>query len=98
MNHQTGTLYQFTEKNSENLVARTTDVRELKKFMLSDWIAIGEPVEINSVRYDIVHIVIEPFLGTPQLYEPENKNYYDFGEGASWTVHARIYLSPKNLK
>ena len=92
MHYQTGTFYQFTEKDSENLIARTTDVRELKKFMLSDWIAIGEAVEINNVKYNIVHIVIEPFLGTPQLYEPDSKNYYDFGEGALWTVQTRIYL------
>jgi len=93
MFYQTGTLYQFTEKLSENLIARTTDVRELKKFMMSDWIATGEPVEINGTQYDIVHIVIEPMIGQSQLFKPGD-NKYDFGEGALWTVQARIYLSP----
>ena len=92
MNYQTGTLYVFIEQQSENLVARTADIRELKKIMQSDFIAIGEPLLIKDNRYNIKHIVIEPMSEKQEYFSPNNDGY-DLGQPAYWTVHTRIYLS-----
>lgn len=93
MSYQTGTLYQFTEIASEVLVARTTDIRELINFIETDWMEIGKMIKINGKRYEVLHIVIEPFPKYSQLFKPTDPDT-DFGEEGYWSVSTRIYLSP----
>jgi hypothetical protein len=93
MTFQTGTLYIFMQQQAETLVARTTDIRELKKFLVSDCIAVGQKIQVSGKNYEILNIVIEPVYDRQQMFSP-NRDGYDFGQGANWTVQTTIYLSP----
>jgi len=94
MKYATGTLYVFMEKESDNLIARTADVRVLEKFKNSEWIATGEPLLIKNVEYLIEHFVIDLLSDSSNLFQP-NSDGYDFGDPAYYSVQLRIFVKAK---
>jgi hypothetical protein len=89
----TTSLYAFIEKQSEILLARTADTKELIKIKQQNWIALNELILLNNKTYKIVNIVIDPF-DTESRFIPEHD--FDLGETSIYNVEIRIYVSPPN--
>lgn len=85
----TGTLYVFIEEQTNSLIFRTSDIRELNKAIPSEVIVIGSIVRYEDVEYKVAgfEIIISQ--------QPMKLNRYSnqVGENNPYGINAVFYVT-----